>query len=35
MGRRGGAVIDSKEAVEKASSQSRCFMKYHSFMAVL
>ena len=35
MGWRGGAVIGNKEAVEKASSRSRCFMKYHSFMAVL
>ena len=35
MGRRGGAVICSKEAAEKASSRSWCFMKYHSFTMVL
>ena len=35
MGQWGGAVIGSKEAAEKANSQSRCFMKYHSLMAVL
>ena len=35
IGRRGGAVIGSKEAVERASSRSRRFMKYHSFIAVL
>ena len=34
MGRQ-GAVIGSKEAVEKASSRSRCFMKYHSLMAAV
>ena len=35
IGRRGGAVIGSKEAAEKVCSEGRRFMKYHSFMAVL
>ena len=35
MGWRGGAVIGSKEAVEKVSSRNRSFNKYHSFPAVL
>ena len=35
IGRRDGAVISSKEAVEKASSRIRCFMEYHSLTAVL
>ena len=35
VGRRGGAVIGSKEAAEKVCLEGRRFMKYHSFMAVL
>ena len=35
MGRRGGAVVGSKEAAEKVCSQGSRFVKYHSFMAVL
>ena len=35
MGHRGAAVVGSKEAAEKVCSQSRSFMKYHSFVAVL
>ena len=35
MGRRGGVVIGSKEAVEKICSQCRRFMKYHSLLALL
>ena len=35
IGRRGGAVIGSKEAAEKVCLEGRRFMKYHSFIAVL